>query len=42
LPWLFSHHSCWAIIQITFSQNAVIAPPITTKPMYCGGAWSAR
>ena len=24
------------------SQNAVIAPPRTTKPMYSGGAWSAR
>src|SRR3972149_91082 len=28
--------------QTTFSQKATTPPPRTTKPTYCGGAWSAR
>src|SRR3989304_414190 len=27
---------------MTLSQKAVMAPPRTTKPTYCGGAWRAR
>jgi hypothetical protein len=42
LPWLFSQYSWFAIIQMTLIQNAVIAPPTTTKPTYCSGAWRAR
>ena len=42
LPWLFSQYSWLAIIQMTLSQNAVIAPPSTTNPTYSGGAWSER
>jgi hypothetical protein len=42
LPWLFSQYSWAAIIQTTFSQKAVIAPPMTAKPTYASGACSAR
>ena len=41
-PCAFSQYSWPAIIQTTFSQNEVNAPPRTTNPMYCGGACSAR
>src|SRR3990172_5416692 len=27
---------------MTLSQKAVMAPPRTTKPTYCGGAWRGR